>query len=143
LSKSCGCDLTLTTGQDHFKQLIKDCNVFINVSQLKDGCQEKLLRIAKESGMQGHVFNIGSIAEYTKWESFDPEYTKEKRQLREASLELCSENFKTTHVVVGGFQDSSNESPDRMDPEEIVKVIKFILSSSVNIPLVGVEKIKN
>jgi hypothetical protein len=138
-----GYDLTVSTGQEKFKSIIKNYNVFINISQLSNNSQEKLLKIAHEEGMKGHVFNIGSIAEYKRWEWYDSNYTDEKRNLRETSLDLCSEFFKTTHIIVGGFQDSSNNHPDRMDPMEIVRTINFVLESNVNIPIIGVEKIND
>lgn len=140
LHKSAGVDLLTEEGLDYFRQLVRKCNVFVNVSNIPNRTQEKLLRIASEE-MTGHVFNIGSIAEHSKWESYDPVYTFEKRQLREASLSLCRQQFKTTHMIVGGFQDYDDASPDRMDPAEIVKLIKYILQSPVNIPIVGIEKI--
>ena len=143
ISLSSGQDLNSTDGQKYFKSIIKNYNVFINVSQLLDGSQEKLLRIAYEAGMQGHVFSIGSIAEYKRWEWYDKNYTDEKRSLRETSLELCTEFFKTTHIVVGGFQDATSDHPSRMDPTEIVNAIKYVLNSSVNIPIIGVEKIND
>lgn len=141
ISKSYGHDLTIESGQNYFRSIIKNYNVFINVAQLSNNSQEKLLRIAHEEGMLGHVFNIGSIAEYKRWEWYDANYTSEKRSLREASLELCTELFKTTHIIVGGFKDASNNHPDRMDPMEIVKSIAYILDSNVNIPVIGIEKI--
>lgn len=136
-----GYDLTTINGQEKFKSIITDYNVFINISQLKDGAQEQLLKIAHQSGMNGHVFNIGSLAEYKRWEWYDPSYTSEKRSLRDTSLDLCSEKFKTTHITVGGFKDSSNADSDRMDPVEVAKIIRYILESPINIPIVGIEKI--
>jgi hypothetical protein len=141
ISLSSGYDLTSLEGQSKFKSIIKDYNVFINVAQLENGAQEKLLKIAHEAGMQGHVFNIGSIAEYKRWEWYDSNYTAEKRSLRETSLDLCTEFFKTTHIIVGGFQDSTSDHPNRMDPTEIVSFIKYALQSPINIPIVGIEKI--
>ena len=136
-----GYDLTIDDGQYKFRSIIKNYNVFINVSQLSTGSQEKLLKIAHEEGLKGHVFNIGSIAEYKRWDWYDINYTNEKRNLRETSLDLCSEFFKTTHIIVGGFQDSSNNHPDRMNPTEVVKAIEYVLNSIVNIPIIGIEKI--
>lgn len=141
ISLSSGYDLTSPEGQEKFKAMIKDYDVFINVSNLPNRSQEKLLRLAHEAGMNGHVFNIGSIAEYKKWEWYDSNYTAEKRQLRETSLELCTQHFKTTHIIVGGFQDYENADPERMDPKEIVNVIQYILNAPINIPIIGVEKI--
>jgi hypothetical protein len=143
ISRSSGYDLVSTHGQEKFKSIINNYNVFINVAQLSDGAQEQLLKIAHGAGMQGHIFNIGSIAEYKRWEHADPAYTAEKRSLRETSLELCTEFFKTTHIVVGGFQDSTSNHFSRMDPVEVVNAIKYILNSNINIPIIGVEQIKD
>lgn len=140
LHRSMGVDLRTQEGIDYFTSAVKNCDVFVNISRIEYGIQERLLRIAHEE-MKGHVFNIGSIAEYERWEWYDPSYTNEKRQLRETSLALCTEQFKTTHIVVGGFQDYADNSPHRMDPKEIVNVIKFVLESPVNIPIIGIEKI--
>lgn len=141
LSLSTGVNLLTPAGLDHFKSIILNYNVFVNISRIENRTQEILLRLAHTTGMQGHVFNIGSIAEYKRWEWYDSEYTEEKRSLREASLELCSEQFKTTHIIVGGFQDYEDDHIDRMDPKEIVDMIKYILHSPINIPIVGIEKI--
>jgi NADP-dependent 3-hydroxy acid dehydrogenase YdfG len=143
ISLSTGYDLTSNEGQEYFKNIIKNYNVFINIAQLSNGAQEQLLKIAQQSGMKGHVFNIGSIAEYKRWEWYDADYTAEKRSLRETSLELCTEFFKTTHIITGGFQDATSDHPDRMDPVEIVNAIKYVLSSKINIPIIGVEKIND
>ena len=141
ISLSTNYDLTSNAGQEKFRSIIKNYNLFINISQLSNNSQEKLLKIAHEEGFKGHVFNIGSIAEYNRWEWYNSEYTAEKRQLRETSLDLCSEFFTTTHIIVGGFRDSSNADPGRMDPAEIVKIIQYVLQSPVNIPIVGIEKL--
>lgn len=143
ISLSSGYDLTSNAGQEYFKSIIKNYNVFINVAQLSNGAQEQLLKIAQQSGMKGHVFNIGSIAEYKRWSWYNADYTKEKLSLRETSLELCTEHFKTTHIISGGFQDSTSDHFNRMDPTEIVNVIKYVLNSKVNIPIIGVEKIND
>lgn len=141
LSLSTGVDLVSEKGQEYFKSIVANYDVFVNISHLPNNTQEKLLKIAHQAGMKGHVFNIGSIAEYKKWEWYNSEYTAEKRQLRETSLELCSQHFKTTHIVVGGFQDYEDNSPERMDPIEIVNAIKYIINAPIHIPLIGVEKI--
>ena len=64
------------------------------------------------------------IKQYKRWEWFDPPYTEEKRKLRETSLELCNQHFKTTHIVLGGFQDNSPNTQFKMDAIEIVNTIK-------------------
>lgn len=141
ISLSKGYDFTTDEGFLKFRSIIKDYNVFINISNLPNSGQEKLLRIAHEEWDKGYVFNIGSIAEYKKWENYDKQYTADKRKLKETSLELCSNNFRTTHITVGGFRDYQDNSVERMDPEEIVKIIKYVLTSAINIPIVGIEKI--
>jgi hypothetical protein len=141
LSLSTGVDLLTPGGLHYFKSIIINYNVFVNISRIPNRTQEILLRLAHKTGMQGHVFNIGSIAEYKRWEWYDTNYTEEKRSLREASLELCSEQFKTTHIIVGGFQDYEDTHVDRMDPKEIVNMITYILQAPINIPVVGIEKI--
>lgn len=141
LSVSKGTDLSSQEGQAYFKSIIKDYNVFVNLSNIQNNTQEKLLTLAHEAGMTGHIFNIGSICEYRRWEWYDPKYTAEKRQLRETSLDLCSEKFKTTHIVIGGFQDYEDDSPSRMDPYEVIKIIKYVLEAPINIPIIGLEKI--
>jgi len=141
VSRSSGYDLAVEAGRKKFQEVIKNYNVFINISQVVPGTQESLLTITRNSWNSGHVFNIGSTAEYTKWEWFDPEYTIEKRRLKELSIGLCSEHFKTTHMTVGGFKDETNRDQDRMDPTSIAKIIKWILESDLHIPVIGVEKI--
>ena len=141
LHLSNGYDLLSLDGQNKFKSIIKNYNVFINVSQLKDNFQEQLLKIAHKESMTGHVFNIGSIAEYKRWEWYNSAYTEEKRSLRETSLDLCTQYFKTTHIVAGGFQDSTSTDSSRMDPIKIVQIIEFILNLDINIPIIGIEKI--
>jgi len=136
-----GYDLTSVEGQKKFESIIKNFDVFVNVSQLKNGAQEELVKIAYQSGMQGYVFNIGSIAEYKRWHWYNAEYTEEKLSLRETSLDLCTEFFKTTHIVAGGFQDFTSQDPNRMDPEIIVQMISLILSIDINVPIIGIEKI--
>lgn len=141
ISRSMGIDLLTLEGLDRFKSIISNYDVFVNVSRIANRTQEKLLRIAHNAGMKGHVFNIGSIAEYKRWEWYDTDYTNEKRQLRETSLDLCTEFFKTTHIIIGGFRDYENDSEDRMDAREIVRMIQYVLESPINIPIVGIEKI--
>lgn len=143
ISLSAGVDLLTKEGLDYFRSIITNYDIFVNISRIENRTQETLLRIAHEAGMQGHVFNIGSIAEHKRWEWYDTNYTEEKRSLREASLELCSERFKTTHIVVGGFQDYQDDNINRMDPREIVTMMKYIIQSSVNIPIIGIEKIND
>ena len=141
ISRTTGYDLATQEGLSKFKETIAEYDVFINNSQVVPGTQEALLNIANEVWAHGHVFNIGSVAEYPRWEWFDPPYSAEKKSLRNRSLDLCNENFKTTHRVVGGFQDMSPTTAHKMDPITIVNTIKWILESEFDVPLIGIERL--
>lgn len=143
VSRSTGFDLSTNEGLSKFEDKIKSFNVFVNVSQVVPGTQEKLLRLTHKHWTTGHVFNIGSVAEYSRWADFDPPYSAEKLSLREAGLELSSELFKTTHMIVGGFQDSSDDSDRKMDPIHIVNAIKWVLESEIDIPIIGLERLSD
>ena len=123
------------------RELIKDHNVFINYSWVGYGVQEKLLRIAAEEWTTGHVINIGSTNEDNKiLTKVEPKYTKDKLALRQASLSLNNEHFKTTHVVVGGFQATSANSKLTMDPINIANTIKWVLEQDFEVPIIGVQQ---
>ena len=141
ISTSSGWDLNQDF--DKFRAKIKDYNVFINVAQLATGSQVKLLEIVGSEWQSGWVFNIGSVAEYKKWEWLDPGYTQDKRLLRDTSIELCSEHLKTTHITVGGFKDESNESDTKMDPLNIANTIRWIIDSDFHVPVIGIEQIRD
>jgi hypothetical protein len=141
VSRSYGYDLSTQLGLTKFKDKVQNFDVFINNAQVVPGTQETLLRIVNDVWTTGHVFNIGSIAEYKKWEWFDPPYTEEKRRLKETSLDMCTANFKTTHMIVGGFQDQTPGHEHKLDPINIVNIIKWILECEFNVPVIGVERI--
>jgi hypothetical protein len=136
-----GCDLLTGAGIDQFKNALSMCNVFINCSQIGLGIQEKLLDIAKESWTSGSIFNVGSVLELAKWEHLDLECAKEKRSLREKSLDYCTNTLKTTHLTLGGFQDQSDPDPERLDPIHIASTIKYILECEYHIPHITVAKV--
>jgi hypothetical protein len=138
---SAGYDFTTSEGLEKFRNKIKDYNVFINAthSQIR-GLQIKLLKIAREEWSDGHVFNIGSVLENDFFSWFSPEDAEEKRQLRTLSLDLCSERFKTTHLVVGGFKDQKPDAPFKMDPIHIIKGIEWVLAADgFHVPIIGIE----
>ena len=140
ISRSNGYDLSTETGLDKLKIIIKDYNVLINNAYVDSGVQETILKLAHESWKTGHVFNIGSISEHSKYSWADPEYAIEKQKLRELSLELGDEKFKTTHMVVGGFQAASTGSDNTMDPLHIAKTIQWVLNAEFQVPVIGVEQ---
>lgn len=142
ISRTTGYDLTTDEGIDKFKQLITNYDVFINHSQLENDIQRKLLMHTKEAWLTGHVINIGSVIEFKQWEWIEPIAAEEKRQLRELSLSLSSEHFKTTHLIVGGLQ-SCNDDPLRIHTDRIADTTKWILENENHIPLMYVDHVSD
>lgn len=142
ISRASGYDLTTKDGIDKFKELLPNYNVFINHSQLEGDLQRQLLMYVRHAWVTGHVVNVGSILEFKKWEFIGPEAAEEKRLLRDLSLELSSENFKTTHLIVGGLQ-SCNNDPLRIHTDRIAETIKWILENENHVPLMYVDKVSD
>lgn len=142
ISRSNGYDLTTQIGLNKFKSLLPNYNVFINHSQLYGDLQRQLLTIVSQAWTRGHVINIGSVLEFKKWEFIEPTAAEEKRKLRDLSLELSSEHFKTTHLIVGGLQ-SCNDDPLRIHTDRVAETIKWILENENHIPLLYVDHISD
>jgi hypothetical protein len=142
ISRSNGYDLTTPAGLNKFKSLLSDYNVFINHSQLYGDLQRQLLTVVSQTWTHGHVVNIGSVLEFKKWEFIEPSAAEEKRKLRDLSLELSSEHFKTTHLIVGGLQ-SCNDDPLRIHTDRVAEIIKWILENENHIPLLYVDHVSD
>lgn len=142
ISRENGYDLTTPDGIDKFKDLLPGYNVFINHSQLTGDLQRKLLIHASQAWVHGHVINIGSVMEFKKWEWIEPAAAEEKRQLRDLSLDLSSEHFKTTHLIVGGLQ-SCNDDPLRIHTDRIAETIKWVLENKNHVPLLYVDHVSD
>jgi hypothetical protein len=142
ISRSNGYDLTTPAGLNKFKSLLSDYNVFINHSQLYGDLQGQLLTIVSQTWTHGHVVNIGSVLEFKKWEFIELSAAEEKRKLRDLSLELSSEHFKTTHLIVGGLQ-SCNDDPLRIHTDRVAETIKWILENENHIPLLYVDHVSD
>ena len=142
VSRSNGYDLSTVEGLDKFNLLLPGYDVFINHSQLVPGVQAALLSHANHVWTAGRVINIGTVIEFKKWEWIEPAVAEEKRQLRELSLALLTENFRTTHMIVGGLS-SCDDDPLRLDPEQVALAIKWILESPSYIPLIYVDRISD
>lgn len=142
ISRSNGYDFTTQDGIDKFKTLLPNYNVFINHSQLEGNLQRQLLIHASQAWVTGHVINIGSVLEFKKWEFIEPAAAEEKRLLRDLSLDLSSEHFKTTHLIVGGLQ-SCNGDPLRMHTDRIAETIKWILENKNHVPLLYVDRVSD
>lgn len=144
VSKSSGYDLTSESDYNKFKNLIKDYNVFVNNAQIELGFQEKVLKdvfdVWSKNNIQGHIFSIGSIMEIDEWTWLDEVTSKEKLGIRNTGLKLNSEMIKTTHVIISGFNRYGPEADVKIDPDDIVRTIQFILEVKIDIPLIYVEK---
>jgi len=127
--------------ENRFREKLKDYDVLINNSNIKDGNQKRILQIAREVWQKGHVINIGSMAEYPKYSHADPGYAREKLALRDLSIELGDENFKTTHIVCGAYQGFSHDSVYEtcMSATNIVTVIKWVLDAPFQVPIISVD----
>jgi hypothetical protein len=144
VNRSNGYDLTENSDYSRFRELIKGYNVFINHSQIELGFQEKVLRdvfdIWSKNNVRGHIISIGSIIELDEWAWLDKKTSEEKLEIRNTSLKLNCEMIKTTHMIVSGFNRYGPEDDVKIDPDDIVKTIRLILESEVDMPLVYVEK---
>ena len=142
ISRTNGFDLSFPNAKDEqkFREKLKDYNLFINNVFVRQGVQEYLLRIVREEWTEGHVFNIGSLDEHKKWAGNDLPYTLDKLKLRESSLELGNEVFKTTHIVVGGFQALTVGTTPTMDPIHIANTIKWIAEAEFEVPIFAIEQ---
>lgn len=141
-SRSTGYDLRMWDPSDEifFCNNIKNYNVLINSSHISNGAQQKILQLAHAQWKVGHIFNIGSTAEYEGRNSFFPLYSVEKRSLRDLSLSLNSKYLKTTHMTLGALNDNKPGNEINLDPIVVAQTIKWILDNNLNIPIIGVEK---
>lgn len=143
--RSTGYDLRMwdPADEEHFKKNIVNYNVLINSSFVSNGAQQKILEITHGLWQSGHVFNIGSTAEYEGRNSFLPHYSVQKRALRDMSLSMCSSKFKTTHLTVGGLNDNKPGNENNLDTIHVATAIKWILDNNTQIPIIGIEKFHN
>ncbi len=141
ISKSSGFDLTTDSGYNDFLSVAKEYDVFINHAQIYMGFQEKALTDVYNSWAEGHIITIGTVLEFDEWRKLDTVTSAEKLSTRNRSLSLASENIKTTHLITSGFQVYGPESDNKIDPDSIVETIDFILKSSLDFPLIYVDKI--
>ena len=128
ISSTNGWDLINDCKQE-FIDKIKNYNIFINNAHLS-GHQVKLLDWTNEAWDQGFVFNIGSFSEIFDGDTGDIEnnYINDKVKLKKASMSMCNENFKTTHIILDG-QCSDNLGP----------FIRYAVGQDIEIPLVVLQ----
>jgi hypothetical protein len=138
ISKSKGFDFATEDGISKLKNILKQYNVVINSSYIDSGIQHRILEAANEVNFKGHLFSIGSMAEFKQFSHYRPNYSIEKQQLRDRSVQLMNIDFKTTHVIVSGFQDSTETSNNKMDAIQIVKAIQWVLDCKMLVPIISV-----
>lgn len=131
--------------EDHFRTQIKKYNVFINSSFICGNGQLALLEATHQEwsalGISGHIVNIGSTAEWMGIDSKFPEYSIQKRSLRDRSLQLNGKSeIKTTHMIVGGINDGVTGHENWLSLDHIAETIKWVLYHPVNIPLIQIQK---
>jgi hypothetical protein len=140
-SRSTGYDLRMWEQKDEkfFCDNIRNYNILINSSHISNGAQQKILQLTHQHWKVGHIFNIGSTAEYEGRNSFFPLYSVEKRALRDLSLLMNSQYLKTTHMTLGGLNDRKPGNERNLDPIHVARTIKWILDTNLNIPIIGIE----
>lgn len=128
-----------------FSKEIINYNVFMNYSSFNETIQIDLLQLAvknwEENNVNGHIFNFGSIIEYEFLKKINQKYHDQKINLRNTSIDFCSEKIKTTHIIIGGIQCEASFHNDKLDCKNIVDIIEYILNFQYHIPLVSIERI--
>jgi hypothetical protein len=140
ISRSNGYDLDTSEGRIQFKNIIIDYDVFINHSELPGDGQCELLHIAHDVCTNIKVINIGTVLELEEWAWYNPNTHIVKNKLKKLSLSLNSEKFKTTHLIIGGLASiESGVDHQRLNGMQVAEVIKYIIDSPINIPLMHIE----
>lgn len=152
-SRATGYDLTFWTpgSEDHFREKIKNYDIFINSSFICGGGQLTLLETTHEvwskNNINGHIINIGSSAEYIGVRDNQVNehvygiYSIQKRALRDRSLQLNRKNkIKTTHITAGGLNDGKPENANGLSLISLAETIFWIINHPNNIPILGIEK---
>lgn len=144
ISMSTGYDLTFTAegSEQAFKEKIKNYNILINASFIENGAQLKVLNIANDVWKYGHVVNIGSCAEHDA-NYPTPLYADAKQELRNRSLELYNYRFRTTHIVLGGLQNDTEQRSAWLNNLQVANTIKWVLDADFDVPLIGIEPEKD
>lgn len=145
-SRSTGYDLRFWNpgSEQYFKEHIKKYNVFINASFICTWGQHRLLELThdiwKANGIKGHIINIGSSAENLGIDSQYKNYTVQKQSLQKLSLMYNNKsNIKSSHIVLGGFDNGDPTHRGWLDVKTIALTIKYVLEHNANIPIIGLE----
>lgn len=145
-SRATGYDLRFWDpgSENHFRSRIKDYDVFVNSSFICGNGQMALLDVThqewSQNNIKGHVFNIGSTAEWLGVDSAYPEYSIQKRALRERSLQLNGKNkILTTHIIVGGINDGKPGHESWLDVVQVANTIRWVLEQNIEVPLIQIQ----
>lgn len=144
-SRATGYDLRFWTpgSEDYFCEQVKNYSVFINSSFICGGGQLQLLetthRVWTQHGITGHIINIGSTAEWDGIASSYPEYSIQKRALRDRSLQLDNKQIKTTHIIAGGLNDGLAGHEQWLSLDQLAQTIKWVLDNPCRIKLISLE----
>ena len=151
-SRATGYDLTFASegSETHFRNNIKNYNIFINSSLIRNGRQLALLEVTYEewskNNIAGHIINIGSISEHMGTINIMPMnlywalYSVHKRALRDRSLQLNTKsNIKTSHITAGGINDGKPGREQWLGVDVIADTIHWILNHPYNIPLIEIH----
>jgi len=145
-SRSTGYDLRFWNvgSEQHFIDHIRNYDVFINASFVCTWGQHRLLEVTHDVWSQkqinGHIINIGSSAENLGIDSQFENYTVQKKALQKLSLMYNNKsNIKSSHVVLGGFDNGDPTHRGWLDVKTIALTIKYVLEHDANIPIIGLE----
>lgn len=127
-SRSTGYNLVVESDKDRFIELSMDCEIVINNSSLRDFHQirlfDKLYRAWRERGKIGHIINIGSQADRSRWPF--RKYSVEKTALQaisdQAQLE-CYDKHSGIKVTYIAFSYTDTGVPS-LNPAANVKNLK-------------------
>jgi len=145
-SRATGYDLRFWDpgSETFFRDNIKKYDVFINSSFICGGGQSCLLETTAEewsnTGVHGHIINVGSSAEFLGIDSQWGIYSIQKKALRERSLQLHGKNgLRCTHLILGGINDGKSGHESWLDLESVADTIDWIMQQSFCVPLVYIE----
>lgn len=145
-SRATGYDLRFwdPDSETHFREHIRNYDIFINSSFICGGGQLALLETTVEEwvhhGISGRVISLGSSAEFLGSDSRWGIYSIQKRALRDRSLQLHGKNnIQTVHLIAGGLNDGKPENQSGLELDFISNTIKWILEQPFCVPLVYLE----
>lgn len=149
-SRTTGYDLRFWDpgSETHFKEQIKNYDIFINSSFICNGGQLALLETTFNEwsmiGTKGKIINIGSSAEWLGIDSQWGAYSIQKRALRDRSLQLHrKKGIETIHVIAGGLNDGKPGNEKGLDLSSVADTIKWVLDQPFCVPLIYIESCYN